>query len=309
MRVFRGVRRLPFPPPGCVATIGNFDGVHCGHQLILRQVRNAAVAQGVPGVVMIFEPQPREFFEKQAAPPRLMTLREKLVTLASEGVENVLCIPFNQEFRSLTGQQFIEEILLGALSVRHLVVGDDFRFGCDRKGDFALLRQWGASHHFQVEQTHTLEVDGARVSSTRIRHLLAQGRFDDARVLLGRSYRLSGRVCHGQRLGRTLGMPTANLELRQETPLRGVYAVVVELPGEIQCFGVANIGRRPTVGGQSLRLEVHLFDFSGDLYGQRIQVGFLQKIREERRFAGLSELQDQMLADMALARQTIASRS
>jgi riboflavin kinase/FMN adenylyltransferase len=309
MQVYRGIQCLPAFPKGSVATIGNFDGVHCGHQLIIRQMLDAAERFGIPAVVMLFEPQPREFFEKDKAPPRLMTLREKLLALADQGVENALCVPFNQSFRSLTGVQFIKDVLLAALAIRHLVIGDDFRFGCDRAGDFAMLQQWGLKHGFQVEQTHTLEMNGCRVSSTHIRHLLGLGLFSEAASLLGRPYRLSGRVQHGQRLGRTLGVPTANLELKHDSPLQGVYVVSATLPGGERCHGVANIGRRPTVAGQSLRLEVHLFDFNGDLYGQRLDIYFLRKLRDEKKFAGIDELKAQLYRDLALAKQTIASRS
>lgn len=308
MRIVRGFRRIPQMLQGCVATVGNFDGVHCGHQLIIGQVNAAAKQMGLPSVVIMFEPQPREYFEKDAAPPRIMPLREKLLALCAEGVDVVCCIPFNERFRCLTGAQFIETVLLDALHIRHLVIGDDFRFGCDRAGDFKMLQQVGERRGFTVEQTHSLERDGERVSSTGIRACLEAGEFAAAQTFLGRPFRLGGRVAHGQKLGRTLGVPTVNIELKHKPPLSGVYVVSTVLPGGREVPGVANVGYRPTVKGRSLRLEVHLLDFQGNLYGQRLNVYFQQKLRDEQRFAGVDALKAQLERDIVLAKQTIASR-
>lgn len=309
MRIVRGFRRIPLLQQGCVATIGNFDGVHCGHQLIIGQVREAAKNMRLPSAVIVFEPQPREYFEKAAAPPRIMPLREKLSALCCEEVDVVCCIPFNDRFRCLTGAEFIETVLLNALQVRHLVIGDDFRFGCDRSGDFQMLRRVGAVGGFTVEQTHSLEQEGERVSSTGIRACLEAGNFSAAERFLGRPFRLSGRVVHGQKLGRTIGVPTANIELRHKPPLNGVYVVRVSLPDGKEVNGVANVGKRPTVNGESLRLEIHLLDFQGDLYGQRLTVYFCLKLRDEQKFEGIEALQAQLARDIALAKQTIASPS
>lgn len=309
MKVIRSLHNLPKLPMGSVVTIGNFDGVHRGHQLIIRQLLDAATTHAVPAVVMLFEPQPREFFDPGNAPPRLMPLREKLEALRALGVDYALCVAFDQRFRALGGEQFIQKVLLDGLGVRHLVVGDDFRFGCDRTGNYALLQAWGVRHGFVVEQTATVEIDGLRVSSTRVRETLLQGRFDDAAYLLGRRYGLSGRVVQGQQLGRQLGVPTANLVLRHVPPLSGVYVVGVHLPDGRLIDGVANVGYRPTVAGRELRLEVHLFDFSESLYGQRIHVDFRHFLRGEQRFADVEALRRQIERDLSLARAMIASRA
>ena len=210
-QLIRGLHNLRPWHRGCVATIGSFDGVHLGHQAILQQLLAAARAQQLPAVVILFEPQPHEFFAGEQAPARLMRLREKLQSLKQAGVERVLCLHFNEYLRSLSAEDFVQQILVQGLGIRHLVVGDDFRFGCDRRGDFALLQQLGNQAGFSVADTGTLQVDGERVSSTRIRQLLEQGYFARAEALLGKPYEISGRVVYGKQLGRQLGVPTANV--------------------------------------------------------------------------------------------------
>ena len=293
---------------GCVATIGNFDGVHLGHQAIIDQVRERARALGVPSVVMVFEPQPREFFQGDDAPPRLMSFRQKFETMLNSGIDIVLCLRFDEKFRSYSGMGFIEDVLIRGLRVHHLVVGDDFRFGCDRAGDFALLRSMGDKHGFSVENTRTVEVAGDRVSSTRIRQLLGQNRLAAAEDLLGHRYRIRGRVVHGQRLGRQIGAPTANVMLPRMPALRGVYVVQVALADGRVLDGVANIGVRPTVDGKQPSLEVHLFDFAGTLYGQRLRVIFQQPLRDEVRFDSIDALKAQIEQDMRHARSWLADQ-
>ncbi|HKK55756.1 bifunctional riboflavin kinase/FAD synthetase [Marinobacter sp.] len=290
---------------GCVATIGNFDGVHLGHQAIIDQVRERARALGVPSVVMVFEPQPREFFQGDDAPPRLMSFRQKFETLLNSGIDIVLCLRFDEKFRSYSGMGFIEDVLIRGLRVHHLVVGDDFRFGCDRAGDFALLRSMGDKHGFSVENTRTVEVAGDRVSSTRIRQLLGQNRLAAAEDLLGHRYRIRGRVVHGQRLGRQIGAPTANVMLPRMPALRGVYVVQVALADGRVLDGVANIGVRPTVDGKQPSLEVHLLDFTGTLYGQRIDVVFRHFLRDEVKFDSVDDLKHQIARDFDDARAWI----
>jgi len=290
---------------GCVATIGNFDGVHLGHQAIIDQVRERARALGVPSVVMVFEPQPREFFQGDDAPPRLMSFRQKFETLLNSGIDIVLCLRFDEKFRSYSGMGFIEDVLIRGLRVHHLVVGDDFRFGCDRAGDFALLRSMGDKHGFSVENTRTVEVAGDRVSSTRIRQLLGQNRLAAAEDLLGHRYRIRGRVVHGQRLGRQIGAPTANVMLPRMPALRGVYVVQVALADGRVLDGVANIGVRPTVDGKQPSLEVHLLDFTGTLYGQRIDVVFRHFLRDEVKFDSVDDLKHQISRDFDDARAWI----
>ena len=300
----RGLHNLRPEHKGCVATIGSFDGVHLGHQAILRQLIQVAREQNLPAVVIVFEPQPHEFFAGDKAPARLMRMREKLEALWAAGVDKVLCLHFNQELRSLSAEQFIDRVLVQGLAIKHLVVGDDFRFGCDRKGDFALLQIKGAELGFEVTDTHTLEIDGKRVSSTRIRHLLEAGDFAEAEKLLGKPYGIYGRVVYGKQLGRQLGVPTANVDLRRyRSPLHGVFAVTAIFKDGTQVQGVANIGVRPTVNGlKKPLLEVHLFNFSRDIYGVVIDVVFRHKLRDEQKFASLDELKAQLQTDISQAK-------
>ncbi|MCF7201695.1 bifunctional riboflavin kinase/FAD synthetase [Pseudomonas oligotrophica] len=303
MQLVRGLHNLRPRHRGCVATIGNFDGVHRGHQAILARLRERAAELQLPSCVVIFEPQPREFFSPDKAPPRLTRLREKLCLLEEQGVDLVLCLAFNRRLRELSAAEFVHAVLVEGLGVRHLEVGDDFRFGCDRAGDFDFLLRAGAAEGFTVEAATTIEVDGERVSSTRLREVLARGDLDAAQALLGRAFSLGGRVVHGQKLGRQLGAPTANVQLkRRTTPLSGVYLVSVELDG-VSRPGVANIGMRPTVESDGRpHLEVHLLDFQGDLYGRRVEVVFRRKLRDELRFASLEALKTAIDADIAAAR-------
>ncbi|GGJ00513.1 bifunctional riboflavin kinase/FAD synthetase [Halopseudomonas pertucinogena] len=303
MELVRGLHNLRPRHRGCVATIGNFDGVHAGHRAILKRLKTHGERLGLPVCVVIFEPQPREFFAPQSAPPRLTRLRDKLALLEEQGVDRVLCLAFNRRLRELAADEFIQQVLIDGLGVKHLEVGDDFRFGCDRAGDFDLLQQRGQVDGFTVQSADTIADNGERVSSTRVRQVLAEADFDMAERLLGRPFSITGRVLHGQKLGRKLGAPTANVQLKRlSAPLNGVFRVSVELDGTRQ-LGVANIGSRPTVEGDGRpHLEVHLLDFSGDLYGRRITVVFHEKLRDEQRFDSLQALQDAIKADFDTAR-------
>jgi len=325
MRLIRGLYNIPSDFSGCVATIGNFDGVHLGHQAILQQLKKQGEEHQLPTVVMMFEPQPREFFAPDQAPARLANMSEKLQDLASFGIDYVLCLPFNQKLRSMSADQFIQTILLDGLKISHLIVGDDFRFGCDRTGDYQLLQQAGAKEQngFSVEDTKTFELEGKRVSSTRVRECLSANDLAGASKLLGRPYRMSGRIGYGRQLGRTIGVPTANVILqRNKLPMTGVYAVKAiaitvdecnESPALNQAGkahssnkewqGVANIGVKPTVAGiPEPSLEVHIFDINENLYGKRLSIEFCQKIREEKKFNGLDELKAAIENDMKVAR-------
>ncbi|MHA7855703.1 bifunctional riboflavin kinase/FAD synthetase [Marinobacter shengliensis] len=292
---------------GCVATIGNFDGVHLGHKTIIDQVKQKAAELDVPSVVMIFEPQPREFFQGADAPPRLMPFRQKFEALLAEGVDVVLCIRFDERFRSYSAMGFVEDVLIQGLAVRHLVVGDDFRFGCDRAGDFRLLEQVGQEHDFTVENTRTVTVDGERVSSTRVRNALNVNGLKEAERLLGHPYRIHGRIVYGRQLGRQIGAPTANILLHKMPALRGVYVVRARLETGEWRDGVANIGLRPTVDGKRPSLEVHLFDFAGTLYGQHLEVVFRYGLRDEVKFDSVDELRQQIARDFEHARAWLAN--
>lgn len=291
---------------GCVATIGNFDGVHVGHQVIIEQVRDSAAKLGVPSVVVVFEPQPQEYFKVDTAPARLMRFREKLVAIKALNVDYLLCLKFNDRLHEMSARQFIDQVLVNGLNIKHLVIGDDFRFGNDRVGDFALLSHVGQAlqkgsqeQGYTVEKTRTVEVDAERVSSTRVRNALDSNNFDLVECLLGHPFTITGCIVHGRKLGRQLGVPTANVSLgRKNLVLNGVYAVEATLESGICKQGVANIGVRPTVDGIQPSLEVHLFDFDGSIYGEHLQVVFKRRIRDEKKFAGIDALKAQILKDI-----------
>lgn len=304
MELVRGWHNLKPRHRGCVATIGNFDGVHLGHQAVIGQLAEKAQELGLPTLIIVFEPQPQEFFNPDNAVPRLTRLREKLQVLRRYSVDRVLCLRFDAKFAALEPEVFIQHLLVNDLGVRYLVVGDDFRFGNKRRGDFAMLQQAGSQHGFQVVNMHTVTIDGERVSSTRIRTVLANADLATAEKLLGRPYRMSGRVAHGDKLGRTLGFPTANIHLhRQATPVKGVYAVEVFGLKTEPLAGAANVGTRPTVGGARTLLEVYLLDFSDDIYGAYVHVNFLHKLRDEQHFDSLDELKRWIHKDVADVRQ------
>lgn len=302
MQFFRALHNIQPFEQGCVLTIGNFDGVHLGHQRVLDKLKMTAQTLGLPAVVMVFEPQPKEWFDADTAPARLSTLAEKTQLLQAQGIDALACMAFNDRFRGLSAEQFVKQVLVDGLNVKAIIIGDDFRFGCDRRGDFAYLQKSGEEFGFGVQDTKTVEQEGERVSSTLIRQALENADLAQAKTLLGREFSISGRVAHGQKLARTFGVPTANVLLkRNQTPLVGVFAVEVFTPAG-NFNGVANIGMRPTIGGTKPILEPHLFDFAGDLYGQRIEVVFKHKIRDEKRFNGLDELKAAILNDIQLAK-------
>lgn len=308
MELIRGLHNLRDKHRGCVATIGNFDGVHRGHQKVLQQVLQKAAQLQLPSAVIIFEPQPREYFAGTEAPPRLSRFDEKVRLLRAQGIDRVVCLTFNARLRSMSAQLFVEDLLLRGLRVQHFVVGDDFRFGCDRAGDYTMLEAAGQQYGFSVEHTHTFELDQQRVSSTWVREALMRGDFELSEQLLGRPYTITGRVVHGQKLGRQLGVPTANVRMhRFRSPLQGVYCVHAHL-GDQVWPAICNIGMRPTVNGRLPVLEVHLFDFAQELYGQLMRVEFLHFLRPEKRFDSLEALKHQINQDIALARQWFAEQ-
>ncbi len=310
MELIRGEHNLRPRHRGCVATIGNFDGVHLGHQTVLGQLAEKAAELDVPTTVIAFEPLPREYFAGGRAPGRLTRLREKLQALRRFSVDRVLVLRFDRRLAEMPAEGFIERILVEGLGVRHLVVGDDFRFGRGREGDFHTLREAGRRHGFTVAHMLTFDIDGVRVSSTRVREALAAGDLETAARLLGRPYRMSGRVAHGDKRGRAIGFPTANIRLaRKVSPLQGVFAVELYGLEDEPLPGVANVGTRPTVDGTEARLEVHLLDFDRDIYGRHVHVEFLRKIREERRFESLEALIRQIRRDVEAARGFFARQA
>ena len=303
MQLIRGLGNLPQNLHTCALTIGNFDGVHLGHQAILRHLRTKADELHLPMVVMLFEPQPREYFCAENAPARLMRLRDKLRYLKQAGVDMVIVAKFDRTFADLPAQQFIEDWLVRKLNVKFLSIGDDFKFGAKRQGNFVLLQQAGEKFGFTVEDNRSFCLDALRISSTAIREALANDDLTLTEKLLGRPYRILGRVIHGNELGRTIGFPTANIRLhRQVNPVKGVYAVRVRLKSGAFFNGVANIGTRPTINGVNQLLEAHLFDFQGDIYGQWLEVELCHKIRNEMKFASFDDLKEQIAKDVETAK-------
>lgn len=286
-----------------MVAIGNFDGVHRGHGALIERLAESARQMGLVPTVLTFEPHPREFFAPDSAPARLTTLREKLELLADCGVVQVMVCRFNAEFAALSAAQFVDRVLVQSLQVRHLIVGDDFRFGQGRQGDFAFLQAAGNRLGFGVESLGSIVVDGERVSSSGVREALAAGDMERAVRLLGRPYIIDGRVVHGDQVGRQLGFSTANIRIKHNPlPMTGVFAVEVRGLGQAMLPGVANLGIRPTLGGTRPLLEVHLFDFDCDIYGAHLSVRFVHKLRDEQRFPNLAALQAQIARDAAAAR-------
>ncbi|HHH42620.1 MAG TPA: bifunctional riboflavin kinase/FAD synthetase [Gammaproteobacteria bacterium] len=309
MRLIRGLHNLHPGHQGGAVTIGNFDGLHRGHQAVLRQLHRYAARHRLVTTVMTFEPTAQEFFSPQTAPARLQRLRDKLAMLRGLEVDQTLCLRFDRKLAELSAERFIRQILVDGLDVRYLVVGDDFRFGKDRSGDFALLQEAGKRYGFEVVGTGTFLEGDDRVSSTRVRQALAAGELVLAERLLGRPYRMCGRVAAGQQRGRTIGFPTANIHLhRVVSPLNGVFSVRVHGLGAQALHGVANIGTRPTVDGSYRVLEVHLFDFESDIYGRHLDVEFCSKLRDEMKFASFEALKQQIDADAEKARRFFSER-
>ena len=287
----------------CVLTIGNFDGVHCGHQAVLAGLRAKSQEIGVPALVMTFEPLPREVFGSDTAPARISSLREKVQLLKEQSVDRVLVVRFSAKFAGQSPENFIQRWLVDRLGVKHLVVGDDFRFGHKASGDYSLLCEAGKKHGFSVEPTHTYLSGDSRVSSTRIREHLAAADFKAAAELLGRPFSWSGRVVRGDQLGRTLGFPTANLKPgRKVLPVKGVFAVTVRELGQPDRQGVCNVGHRPSVDGFRPRVEVNVFDVQRDYYGKHLELVFHTRLREEKKFDGLESLKVAIAQDVKNAR-------
>lgn len=303
MELIRGIHNILPAHRGCVLTIGNFDGVHRGHAKVIASLVERAKHFGLPATLMTFEPQPQELFRGDDAPARLSLLRDKIVLLDELGIDRLLCVNFNRKFASMDPEHFIEDLLVKKLGVKYLVVGDDFCFGKSRAGNFEMLKKAGERFGFAVVNTHSFMVGDLRVSSTAVREQLAKGNLEQARRLLGHPFTLCGRVAHGQKIGRTIGFPTANIALKRKVvPVRGVFAVKLWWDDSDIYEGVANVGFRPTVNGQVCQLEVHLFDFEGDLYGKRVEVELVAKIRDEQPFESLDALKKQIWNDADRAR-------
>jgi riboflavin kinase/FMN adenylyltransferase len=308
MRLYRTFASLPPSPPAGprAVAIGVFDGLHIGHRAILDDARAAARDLGGSSLVLTFEPTPKEFFSPETAPPRLTRFRERFEQLASLGLDELFCAKFGA-VRALTAREFIDDLLVAKLAARHVVVGDDFRFGADRGGAVDELRALGRRHRIAVTEIAPVYWNGERVSSTAIRQALKAGDLNVARGMLGRDYAISGRVVRGLGLGKKLGFPTANVDLKRlQAPIDGIFAARVTGLGDAPLDGVASVGTRPTIGGGIALLEVLIFDFDRDIYGQYITVQFVKRLRDERHFADLEALKRQMHVDVAAARAALS---
>ena len=307
MELVRGLQNISKAARGCVLTVGNYDGVHLGHQQMIGALKRRALELDAPATVLVFEPSSKEFIDPDSAPPRLTRWREKFNVLATLGVDRLVTLRFDEHMRAMTPESFVDELIVGSLGARHVVVGDDFRYGSNAGGTIETLRAAGRARGFGVEQMPPFEIEGVRVSSTAVRERLERADYFGAARLLGRRYRMSGRVTQGKRLGRTLGFPTANLRLlRRKSPMCGVLAVRVHGIEPQPLGGVASLGTRPTVNGSEPLLEVHVFDFSGDLYGRLIEVEFIAKLRDEVKFDSLDSMVMQMKIDAEVARELLS---
>ena len=301
MQFISSLHKIQSHHQNAVVTIGNFDGVHIGHQQLISTLKQSAAIQQKASMVITFEPLPAEYFSSADSPIKLMTLREKLHQLKALQIDYALCLKFNRELANLSAQAFINELLIKRLNIAHLIVGKDFRFGHERQGDIALLKR---QNPFTVETIEKVQKEKECVSSTRIRAALANNHFELAKQLLGKDYAISGRIIHGQKLGRTLGFPTANIPLRKLTlPIEGVFAVEVLGLHSEPLPGVANIGKKPTLNGIKKLLEVHLLDFDQSIYGRYIQIIPRKKIRDEKKFSDLAALSAQIVEDVKMAKQ------
>ena len=309
MKLARSINSRLIPDCGCVLTIGKFDAVHIGHQKILRQLVAIGKKMNLPAVVMTFAPSPEEYFRKQDAPPRLTTISSQYFALRDAGVSVMLAIPFNKMLAQTSAEDFMQKYLIDRLRAKYISIGDDFKFGKERKGDYRILQQAGVKHGFEVGRFETINVGASRVSSSRICAALSAGRLDQVEALLGRKFAMVGRVIHGDKRGREWGFPTANIALNRKIPMTGVFAVTVrgaiDDHGRARIKGVANLGMRPTVDGMKTLLEVHLFDFNERIYGHRICVEFVEKIRDEKKFASPDALKRQIFMDCARAKEIL----
>lgn len=304
MQLIRGFNTKFSNNPGIVATIGNFDGVHLGHQAIFKKLLQKSSSLGLASTVIAFEPTAKEFFSKDNAPPRLTRFREKFSLINDLGIDQFVCLPFNSALANMPAESFIENVLIDYLHIKHLTVGDNFRFGKNRTGDYELLKNLSNKFNYDVENTESYLVNGDRVSSSYIRKCIADGDLATAEQFLGRTYSMSGRVIQGDKKGRTIGFPTANIPIKRiKSPVSGVFAVKVIIEDGEEQYGVANVGHRPTVGGTKTQLEVHIFNFSKDIYRKHLTVYFYKKIRDEIKFESFEALKNQIDKDSDTAKK------
>ena len=309
MEFIRGAHNIRPRHHGCVASVGNYDGIHLGHHKVIRSLAVTGARLALPVTIITFEPHPMEFFVPDRAPPRLMSVREKIETMTELGVDRICCLRFDHDLANTEPEEFVSELLVDKLGVQHIVVGDDFRFGRNRRGNFEMLRTLGASHDMKVNRTDSFMIGRARVSSTRVRELLNKGRLSQAALLLGRDYSISGRVVAGDGNAKRWGFATANVvPACQNLPMSGVF--IAEVDGIEKGRGLpaaASLGNRPTVGGKHMILETHLLDFDRNIYGKRIRVRFLKKLRDEIKFKSVDTMIDHIRHDIAITREYFGS--
>jgi riboflavin kinase/FMN adenylyltransferase len=304
MQLIRSIYNHKSDSSGAVATIGNFDGVHLGHQVVINKIIQQSAALNLPSMVIAFEPSAKEYFLGQGATARLTNFREKFSLLNDFGINQFVCLKFNAALANMPAETFIKDVLVNTLHIKHLTVGDNFRFGKQRKGDFTLLQEFADKLGYQVEDTKSLLCDGKRASSTLIREFLKTGKLDKAEKMLGRRYSMTGHVIHGDKKGRTIGFPTANIPIkRRKSAINGVFAVAISMNDGTKYRGVANIGHRPTLGGTRTQLEIHIFNFSQDIYGKLLKVTFCKKLRDEKKFDSFDALKNQIQQDSQSARE------
>jgi len=306
MHLIRSIKSKQLPGDGCALTIGNFDAVHIGHQRIFYRLVRQGVARSIPSIVMTFNPTPEEYFRKDNLYTRLSTVSSKYFLLEQYDIDCLLILNFNRSLSETSAESFIEEYLVNRLNIKYLLIGDDFRFGKAREGDFPMLIKAGKQFGYEVDQYQTVYYQGKRVSSTYIKELLAEGNLEKVQTLLGRYYGMTGRVLHGDKRGWKWGIPTLNLAVKCKPAMMGVFAVVVRGLGEHSIYGIANLGERPTIGELKTLLEVHLFNFSRKVYGHRVCVNFLWKIRDEKKFDSFNDLRKQILQDVKTAKNIFA---
>lgn len=308
MKLIRGLNNLRHQIKSSVVTIGNFDGMHLGHQALIRELVKKSQSVNVPSVVITFEPQPNEFFSQQSPVSRLNRFREKWTSIKKFGVDYVLCIRFNKKFAAISAEDFVEKILVERLGIKAIIIGDDFRFGAKRKGDFNLLQKMGEQYNFETIKMSSFLLQEKRVSSTEVRNALAKSDFKLTHQLLGRPYELIGKVAHGEKRGRGMGYPTANINLhRKQVPITGIFAVRIKGINHQIYYGVAYIGIRSVFNGTRVILEVHIFDFDQTIYGRNLQIEFLKKIRDDAHFDSVDALIAQIEKDAEAAKQFIQS--
>ena len=304
MELIRGLHNLK-RQSGCVLTIGNFDGVHLGHQEILKKLVSTAKNKGLPSLVISFSVTPESFFGRTKA--RLSSFRDKHLFLESLGVEKHLLIRFNKTFSEISAESFINQTLVNKVGVKHCFIGDDFRFGKGRLGDFSMLQAMSFEKGYLVDKIDGINHSGQRISSSAIRKLLSEGDFKKTEIYLGRPFSISGKVAHGEKMGRTIGFPTANISIRRElSPVLGVYSVIIKI-NDTMYSGVCNIGKRPTIGGTKVLLEVFIFNFNKEIYGEYVTVIFKQKCRDEFKFNSFDELKDQIKNDVEKSKEYFKS--